>query len=106
MWFDSSADNMRFTADARGFVGLFGQTVLALRAQHVRATDPLPVYEQALLGWRCDATGVQAGLPVRRSPAGRVGRDRVPLSTPRRLTRLGVAVFADTGTVYGARRPD
>ena len=29
----------------------------------------------------------------------------MPLSTPRRVTRLGVAVFADTGTVYGAREP-
>ena len=40
LWFDS-ADNVRLTVDARGFVGLFGQTVLALRAQHVRAADPL-----------------------------------------------------------------
>ena len=105
MWFDSSADNTRFTADARGFVGLFGQTVLALRAQHVRATDPLPVYEQGLLGGDATLRGFKLGYRSGDRLLAGSAEIRVPLSTPRRLTRLGVAVFADTGTVYGAGDP-
>jgi len=30
---------------------------------------------------------------------------RVPLSTPRHVTRLGIAVFADSGTAYGVGEP-
>ena len=103
MWFDSTVDNTRFTADARGFVGLFGQTVLAVRAQHVRAADPLPVYEQALLGGDATLRGFKLGYRSGDRLLAGSAEIRVPLSTPRRLTRLGIAVFADTGTVYGAR---
>ena len=101
-WFDSSPDNLRLTVDARGFVGLFGQTVLALRAQHLRATAPLPVYEQALLGGDATLRGFKLGYRSGDRLLAGSAEIRVPLSTPRRLTRLGVAVFADTGTVYGA----
>jgi outer membrane protein assembly factor BamA len=105
LWFDSSVDNVRLTVDARGFVGLVGQTVLALRAQHLRATDPLPVYEQALLGGDATLRGFELGYRSGDRLLAGSAEIRVPLSTPRRLTRLGVAVFADTGTVYGAGEP-
>jgi outer membrane protein assembly factor BamA len=105
VWFDDSADTIRLTADARGFVGLFGQTVLALRAQHVRAADPLPAFEQVLLGGDATLRGFELGYRSGdRLLAGSMEL-RVPLSTPRRVSKLGVAVFADTGTVHGAREP-
>jgi outer membrane protein assembly factor BamA len=105
LWFDTSADTVRVTADARGFVGLFGQTVLALRAQHVRAADPLPVFEQSLLGGDATLRGFKLGYRLGDRLLAGSAEIRLPLSTPRHLTRLGVAVFADTGTVYGAREP-
>jgi outer membrane protein assembly factor BamA len=103
--FRQSADTTRLTADARGYVGLFGQTVLALRAQHVRAADPLPVFEQALLGGDATLRGFRLGYRSGDRLLAGSAELRIPLSTPRRLTRLGVAIFADTGTVHGAREP-
>lgn len=105
LWFDTSPDTARFTADVRGFLGLFGQTVLALRAQHVRAADPLPVFEQALLGGDSTLRGFRLGYRSGDRLLAGSAEVRLPLSTPRHLTRMGVAVFADTGTVYGARDP-
>jgi len=102
LWFDSSADTVRLNADGRGFVGLFGQTVLALRAQHVRVADPLPVFEQALLGGDATLRGFELGYRSGDRLLAGSAEIRIPLSTPRRLRRLGVAVFADTGTVYAA----
>lgn len=105
LWFETSGDTARFTADARGFVGLVGQSVLAVRVQHVRAADPLPVFEQALLGGDATLRGFRLGYRMGDRLLAGSAEIRVPLSTPRRLTRLGVAIFADTGTVYGAREP-
>ena len=102
LWFDTSDDTTRVTADARGFLGLFGQTVLAVRAQHVRAEDPLPVYEQALLGGDATLRGFKLGYRSGDRLLAGSAEIRIPLSTPRRFTRMGLAIFADTGTVYGA----
>jgi len=105
LWFDTAADTVRLTADARGFVGLFGQTVLALRAQHVRAADSLPVFEQALLGGDATLRGFELGYRSGDRLLVGSAEIRVPLSTPRHVTRLGIAVFADSGTAYGVGEP-
>ena len=101
LWFDRSTDTARLTADARGYVGLVGQTVLALRAFHVRAADPLPVFEQAMLGGDATLRGFELGFRTGDRLLAGSAELRIPLSAPRRLRRLGVAVFADAGTVYG-----
>ncbi len=77
---------MRLTADARGFVGLFGQTVLALRAQHVRAADPLPLFEQSLLGGDYTLRGFKLGYRTGDRLLAGSAEFRVPLSTPRHVT--------------------
>lgn len=101
--FDTSPDTTRLTADARGFVGLFGQTVVALRVQHVHAANPLPAFEQVLLGGDATLRGFPLGYRSGDRLVAGSAEIRVPLSTPRLLRRLGVAVFVDTGTTYGAR---
>ena len=70
-------------------MGLFGQTVLAVRAQHVRAADPLPVYEQALLGGDATLRGFKLGYRSGDRLLAGSAEIRVPLSTPRRFTRHG-----------------
>jgi outer membrane protein assembly factor BamA len=105
LWFDGSRDTTRLSADARGFVGVFGQTVLALRAFHVRASDALPAFEQSLLGGDATLRGFRLGYRTGDRLLAGSAELRVPLSTPRRLRRLGLAVFMDAGTVYGAADP-
>jgi outer membrane protein assembly factor BamA len=104
LWFDGSADTTRLTADARGFLGLFGQTVLAVRAFHTRAADPLPPFEQALLGGDATLRGFKLGYRTGDRLVSGSAELRVPLGSPRHITRLGVAVFADAGAVYGAHQ--
>ena len=61
----------RLTFDGRGYVGLFRQIVLAVRAQSITAADPLPPFEKALLGIpRCGA-GTSEARPATTSPRPR-----------------------------------
>jgi outer membrane protein assembly factor BamA len=94
----------RYRLDARGFKRLFGQNVLALRAEYDNASGPLPQYEQWLLG----------GSSLRGTPAGAFAGDtrflwsaevRVPFSSPLSVGRVGFNVFMDGGATapYGAR---
>jgi outer membrane protein assembly factor BamA len=103
--FDAAADTTQWTLDGRGYVGLFRQAVLALRARHVRPSGPVPVYEQPLLGGEGSVRGFEVGYRYGDRLLAGSAEIRIPFSTPRRLTRLGVAVFADTGTVYAAGDP-
>jgi outer membrane protein assembly factor BamA len=103
--FDAAADTTQWTLDGRGYVGLFRQMVLAVRARHVRPTGPLPVYEQPLLGGEGSVRGFEVGYRYGDRLLAGSAEIRIPFSTPRRLTRLGMAVFADTGTVYGSHEP-
>jgi hypothetical protein len=48
--FFGAGDAGRWRADARGYIGVGGSVVLALRAQAVRATSAVPQAEQVLLG--------------------------------------------------------
>lgn len=95
-----SVDRYRF--DARGFKRLFGQTVLALRAEYAGASDPLPQYEQWLLG----------GSTLRGVKSGRYAGDkrflwsaelRAPFSSPLSVGRVGVNIFMEGGATapYG-----
>ena len=103
--FDAADDATQLSLDGRGYVGIFRQMVLALRARHVRPDRPLPVYEQSLLGGEGSVRGFGVGYRYGDRLLAGSAELRIPFSTPRRLTRLGLAVFADTGTVYGAHEP-
>ena len=102
LWFDHAADTSRFTADLRGFVGLFGQSVLAVRVQESRAADPLPAFEQALLGGTSSLRGFALGFRSGDRLASGTIELRLPVSSPRHIGRTGIAVFADSGAVYDA----
>jgi outer membrane protein assembly factor BamA len=103
--FDAAADTTKWTLDGRGYIGLYRQMVLALRAQHVRPSGPLPLYEQPLLGGDSSVRGFRLGYRYDDRLLAGSAEIRIPFSTPRRLTRLGMAIFADTGTVYGSDDP-
>ena len=91
--FGASGDPVdRVRLDARGFKRLFGQNVLAVRAEYDTASAPLPDYEQWLLGGS-SLRGVEAGRLCRRQafPLVRRGARAVLVAVqcrPGRLQRL------------------
>lgn len=102
LWFERHRDTVRWRADLRGYVGLARQSVLALRAVHEGAADPLPAFEQPLLGGAAVLRGFRAGHRAGDRLAAASAEVRLPLSSPLQAARVGLAVFADTGTVCAA----
>jgi outer membrane protein assembly factor BamA len=98
--FSSGPSINRYRNEARGYLGVFGQSVLAVRALHQRVDRPLPPYEQPLLGGASILRGYAAGSFVGDNLFASSLELRVPLSSPMGVGRLGVSAFADAGAVY------
>jgi outer membrane protein assembly factor BamA len=103
-WFETGRPVNRFRGDARGFVPLIKQSVLALRVYSETADATLPLYERSLLGGATDQRGTLRGFP-----AGFTSTDnlfatsaelRIPISSPLSVGRLGVSAFFDAGAAY------
>jgi outer membrane protein assembly factor BamA len=98
--FDARPSRRRTTLEGRGYLGLVGSSVLAVRAMHGRADGPLPPYEQWLLGGPSSVRGFRTGaFTGDRVTAGSIEL-RMPFSSPLRLGRTGVALFYDRGAVW------
>lgn len=89
------------TADVRGYLGLFGQTVLALRGLSVTTDAPLPIYEHNLLGGAANLRGYDAGYQAGDNLAAASAELRIPLTSPLNVGRFGVKAFVDWGAIYG-----
>jgi hypothetical protein len=98
--FASGPARRRTTLDGRGYVGLVGSSVLAVRAMHGRADGPLPPYEQWLLGGPSSVRGFRTGSFVGDHVAAGSIELRLPFSSPLRVARTGVAIFVDRGAVW------
>jgi outer membrane protein assembly factor BamA len=92
----------RLALDARGYLGLVRQTVLAVRAQSVTASRALPPFEQQLLGGMASLRGYDVGSQAGDNLAAMSAELLMPITSPLSLARLGLKVFTDTGTVYAA----
>jgi outer membrane protein assembly factor BamA len=104
-WFDHTADTSRIRADVRGYVGLVRQSVLVLRAQQDWSADALPDFDRALLGGAPSLRGRPLGYRTGdRLTAGSL-EIRLPISSPLRLGRAGIAVFADSGATTEHGQP-
>lgn len=91
----------RLDLDARGYVGLFGQTVLELRGARSDANGPLPPYLKPLLGGMANLRGFKAGTAAGDTMVTTTAELIVPLSTPLvTVGRVGVSAFIDAGTSY------
>jgi outer membrane protein assembly factor BamA len=90
----------RADLEARGYVGLFGQTILAIRGQRISADQPLPPYLKPLLGGMSNLRGFEAGTAAGDNLVVASAEVIVPLTSPLSFGRFGVTGFADTGTVY------
>ena len=88
--------------DARGFIGLFGQSVLAVRAQYQGASAAVPAYAQPLLGGGESVRGHRAGVRAGDRLAAASAELRFPLTSPMGFGKAGVRLFVDTGAVWDA----
>ncbi|MGQ0733610.1 MAG: BamA/TamA family outer membrane protein [Acidobacteriota bacterium] len=95
----------RSTVDLRGYVGLYGSSVLAVRSAVTLASRGLPAYEQALLGGSSSLRGYGVGYRVGDNLGLFSAEVRWPLTSPLSAGRLGVKAFVDAGTVYAAGVP-
>ena len=86
--------------DARGFIGLFGQSVLALRAQYQGASAAVPAYAQPLLGGGGSVRGHRVGTRAGDRLAAASAELRFPLDSPLSFGAAGVRLFVDTGAVW------
>jgi outer membrane protein assembly factor BamA len=90
----------RTKVDARGYLGLIRQTVLAVRVMREGANGPQPAYLKPLLGGWSNLRGFEAGAFVGDIVAAGSVELFVPISSPLSVGRLGVSVFADAGVAY------
>ena len=97
--FDAGQAN-RNTVDARGYLGLFGGTVLALRGLSITSDQPLPAYEHNLLGGPSSLRGFDTGYKADDNLAAASAELRIPLTSPLSIGRFGVKIFADYGAAY------
>ena len=104
-WLDPAGGAVRISQpqlDARGFIGLFGQSVLALRAQYQGASRAVPAYAQPLLGGGGSVRGHRVGARAGDRLAAASAELRFPVSSPMSFAKAGVRLFFDTGAVYDA----
>jgi outer membrane protein assembly factor BamA len=98
---DAGAIN-RYRADARGYIGLVGGSVLALRAMRADASNALPPYEQFLLGGSSTLRGFRAGYDAGDGMVLGSAELRIPFTSPVSFGRVGASLFIDTGAVHAA----
>jgi outer membrane protein assembly factor BamA len=98
----------RVHADLRGYVGVVGTTVVALRGQFIGANAALPVSEQSLLGGTDSLRGYAAGHRSGDNLIALSLEVRQPLTSPLSTGLFGVRAFVDEGTTWnhGERRTD
>jgi len=101
VWFDAGTATQS-KADMRGYVGLIGQSVLALRALSMTSDTALPPYEQLLLGGAANLRGYDAGYRVGDNLFAVSAEIRVPVTSPLSIGQFGVKAFIDSGTTYAA----
>jgi outer membrane protein assembly factor BamA len=96
-----AGDSDQKKADIRGYLGLFGQTVLSVRGLSVISNRALPPYEQLLLGGAANLRGYDAGYKAGDNLAAVQAELRLPLTSPLSVGRFGVKAFVDWGAIYG-----
>ena len=92
----------RMTTDFRGYVGIVGSTVVALRAHLQTSNASLPVSAEPMLGGSDTLRGHRSGARAGDNLASISGEIRIPLNSPLSVGRFGVKGFVDAGTTWNA----
>jgi outer membrane protein assembly factor BamA len=91
---------VRTSLEANGYLGLFGGTVLALRAAHDDMSRPAPPYYKAILGGSSNLRGFRAGYAVGDTLSAFSAEVRTPLTSPLNFGRFGTSLFVDAARAY------
>ncbi len=109
VWLSAAVERVHFGAghvlyrsrlDGRGYLGLVGKTVLAVRVAREGANGAQPRHLQPLLGGWSSLRGFEAGRFHGDIVALASAEYFVPLTSPMNVGQLGVSVFADAGVAY------
>jgi outer membrane protein assembly factor BamA len=98
--FESGDGIHRTRLDGRGYVGVFRQNVVVVRAVREDANRTQPLYLRSLLGGWSSLRGFKAGSFTGDTMVTGSIELRMPLTTPLSVGKLGVSVFVDSGTAY------
>jgi outer membrane protein assembly factor BamA len=90
----------RWRHDVRGYLGTFGQLVIAARLQAELSDGPLPAYAKPILGGADTLRGVRAGYAVGDNQWAGTVEARLPLTSVLRQARFGLLGFYDTGATW------
>ena len=98
----------RYTADARGYLRLFGQPVLAARGLYRTADAPLPLYERLLIGGSSSLRGFRTGAFDGDKTLSTSAELRIPITSVISGAKLGATIFADAAKAvnYGEKLSD
>ena len=90
----------RTDLEARGYVGLIGQTIAQVRILRSDSDRPLAPYLKPLLGGMANLRGFKAGTDAGDTVVATSAELVVPLTSPISFGRIGVSAFIDSGTAY------
>lgn len=85
----------RYIGDARGYLRIIGQHVLAARVQYYTSDAPLPPYERLLLGGASTLRGFRAGSFDGDRMLVTSAELRVPITSVLSGSKLGLTLFTD-----------
>jgi outer membrane protein assembly factor BamA len=100
LFFDGRPSIDRLRLDGRGYLGLFGQQVLVVRAVREDVSAPVPRYLRSLLGGWSSLRGFKAGAFTGDTVVSGSVELRIPLNSPLQAAKIGVSAFADFGAAY------
>lgn len=98
--FAHAAPATRTEIDGRGYLGLYRQNVLVVRALRQDSDVPLPPYLQPMLGGMSSVRGFKTGSAIGDTLVAGSAEIRTPLTSPLRFAKAGIIAFVDVGTVY------
>lgn len=96
----ANRDINRTELEGRGYIGVYRQNILALRAMRLDSDRPLPPYLQPLLGGMANLRGFGAGSAAGDTLVATSAELIVPLTSPLNVGKVGVSAFVDYGVVY------
>ena len=90
----------RTELDGRGYIGLYRQNILVLRALRQDSNVPLPPYLRPMLGGMDNLRGFKTGSAIGDTLVTGSAEIRAPLTSPLSFGTAGLSAFVDIGTVY------